>query len=191
MYSFSTCNSPFVETNKGRTSLNSLPVLFPISRRTGVNASKTAKTGDVPADWMVHLPITSATMRSMDSEHFPIPGNGFPQNPLPDKSFTRFFSKNRRGPGGSAPGRAPQSAKFPLAAAGEISHRPKAPSADGAISTASAVRPPSPPQRGWWAVAFFVPLSLHQMQQVRLQRFFLFLRLHKKEYRKQERGNFI
>ena len=119
MYSFSTCNSPFVETNKGRTSLNSLPVLFPISRRTGVNASKTAKTGDVPADWMVHLPITSATMRSMDSEHFPIPGNGFPQNPLPDKSFTRFFSKNRRGPGGSAPGRASQGAKLPPVATGE------------------------------------------------------------------------
>ena len=119
MYSFSTCNSPFVETNKGRTSLNSLPVLFPISRRTGVNASKTAKTGDVPADWMVHLPITSATMRSMDSEHFPIPGNGFPQNPLPDKSFTRFFSKNRRGPGGSAPGRASQGAKRPPVATGE------------------------------------------------------------------------
>ena len=119
MYSFSTCNSPFVETNKGRTSLNSLPVLFPISRRTGVNASKTAKTGDVPADWMVHLPITSATMRSMDSEHFPIPGNGFPQNPLPDKSFTRFFSKNRRGPGGSAPGRPAHGAKYPLAAASE------------------------------------------------------------------------
>ena len=29
------------------------------------------------------------------------------------KSFTRFFSKNRRGPGGSAPGRWPQPAKSP------------------------------------------------------------------------------
>ena len=30
------------------------------------------------------------------------------------KSFTRFFSKNRRGPGGGAPGRPPQRAKLPL-----------------------------------------------------------------------------
>ena len=29
------------------------------------------------------------------------------------KSFTRFFSKNRRGPGGGAPGRPPQRAKYP------------------------------------------------------------------------------
>ena len=35
------------------------------------------------------------------------------------KSFTRFFSKNRRGPGGSAPGRAAHGAKLPLAAASE------------------------------------------------------------------------
>ena len=110
MYSFSTYNSPFIETYKGRTSLSSLSVLFPISRRTGVNASKTAKTGDVPADWMVHLPITSATMRSMDSEHFPIPGNGFPQNPLPDKSFTRFFQKIA-GVQGAAPPVAPRKAR--------------------------------------------------------------------------------
>ena len=36
------------------------------------------------------------------------------------KSFTRFFSKNRRGPGGSAPGRASQGAKHPPVATGEI-----------------------------------------------------------------------
>ena len=35
------------------------------------------------------------------------------------KSFTQFFSKNCRGPGGSAPGRPPQRAKYPLAAASE------------------------------------------------------------------------
>ena len=42
----------------------------------------------------------------------------FPEAPK-NKSFTRFFSKNRRGPGGSAPGRWPQPAKHPPAAAGE------------------------------------------------------------------------
>ena len=36
------------------------------------------------------------------------------------KSFTQFFSKNCRGPGGGAPGRPPQRAKYPLAAASEI-----------------------------------------------------------------------
>ena len=35
------------------------------------------------------------------------------------KSFTRFFSKNRGGPGGSAPGRASQGAKSPPVATGE------------------------------------------------------------------------
>ena len=39
------------------------------------------------------------------------------------KSFTRFFSKNRRGPGGSAPDRASQGAKFPLATANETPAR--------------------------------------------------------------------
>ena len=39
------------------------------------------------------------------------------------KSFTRFFSKNRRGPGGSAPGRPSQRAKCPLAAASETPAR--------------------------------------------------------------------
>ena len=32
-----------------------------------------------------------------------------------------------------------------------------APSADGAIPAAYAARPPSPPHRGWWTAAFFVP----------------------------------
>ena len=122
MYSFSTCNSPFIETYRGRTSLNSLPVLFPVSRRTGVNASKTAKTGDVPVDWMVHLPITSATMRSMDSaayRTYSAAAHQTTQKLQTIKSFTRFFSKNRRGPGGSAPCRASQGAKHPPVATGE------------------------------------------------------------------------
>ena len=39
------------------------------------------------------------------------------------KSFTRFFSKNRRGPGGSAPGRPPQRAKYPRRARRETPAR--------------------------------------------------------------------
>ena len=44
-----------------------------------------------------------------------------------------------------------------LRARREIPHRPKAPSADGAIPTALAVRPPSPPRCGWRTTAFSCP----------------------------------
>ena len=55
---------------------------------------------------------------------------------------------------GSDSGRPSQRAKFPRRARREIPHRPKAPSADGAIPAAYAARPPSPPPRGWWTAAF-------------------------------------
>ena len=59
------------------------------------------------------------------------------------KSFTRFFSKNRRGPGGSAPGRPPQRAKLPPAAAGETPAR-----RNGRNSRAAhGAKPPIVPKR--------------------------------------------
>ena len=57
-------------------------------------------------------------MRSRTACSDPLP----PAHPK-TKSFTRFFSKNRRGPGGSAPWTPPQRAKFPRRARRELPHR--------------------------------------------------------------------
>ena len=55
-----------------------------------------------------------------------------------------------------------QRAKPPRRARRELPHRPKAPSADGAIPAAYAARPPSPPLTGWWTAAFPFPPNHEQ-----------------------------
>ena len=62
------------------------------------------------------------------------------------KSFTRFFSKNRRGPGGSAPGRAAHGAKLPLAASQRNTPGGGLPYCSGSQKLRFRSTPPSMPE---------------------------------------------